>query len=116
MVVKRTVRKTTTKPVGRGTTIREKANMIRYSTLFSLSELEAIASGVITTAYAKTFRSGDAEIPTALRNAAKARLKEVYATNNFSKEMIRSHLEGRWSPQKITAFLKGYRRPPQRRR
>lgn len=89
---------------------RQKAEWLRDGGgSWSLGELAAMAVGRSSEAYEYTFRFGTDTVPYAIREAAKIRLREMFAKNGYTKQEVRIRLDGYWSPQKIAAFLKNYR-------
>ncbi len=72
----------------------------------------AMVAGRSSEAYDYTFRLGDGPVPPAIREAAKIRLKERFAREGLSKDEVRRIVGMRWTPQRVNAFVKNYRRAP----
>lgn len=93
--------------------VRNKAEWLRDGGgSWSDGELMAMVAGRSSEAYDYTFRLGDGPVPPAIREAAKIRLKERFAREGLSKDEVRRIVGMRWTPQRVNAFLKNYRRAP----
>ncbi len=93
--------------------VRNKAEWLRDGGgSWSDGELMAMVAGRSSEAYDYTFRLGDGPVPPAIREAAKIRLKERFAREGLSKDEVRRIVGMRWTPQRVNAFVKNYRRAP----